>query len=126
MNNGVDDFVGNTEGVRIFRDCITIANSGSVGTAFYHSYEFVASDHVTALKSPAMNRYVCMFIVTVLKSLREKYSFNREINESRINREQIILPADSSGNPDWQFMTRYMIQTEQILLARYLSHVADS
>ena len=126
MNNGVDDFVGNTEGVRIFRDCITIANSGSVGTAFYHSYEFVASDHVTALKSAAMNRYICMFIVTALKSLREKYSFNREINESRINREQIILPADSSGNPDWQFMTQYMIHTEQILLARYLSHIADS
>ena len=123
MNNGVDDFVGNTEGVRIFRDCITIANSGSVGTAFYHGYEFVASDHVTALKSPNMNKYICMFIVTTLKSLHEKYSFNREINDVRINREQIMLPANDSGDPDWQFMEDYMRQTEQTLLRKYISHI---
>ena len=123
MNNGVDDFVGNTEGVRIFRDCITIANSGSVGTAFYHGYEFVASDHVTALKSPNMNKYICMFIVTTLKSLHEKYSFNREINDVRINREQIMLPANDSGDPDWQFMEQYMRQTEQTLLRKYISHI---
>ena len=30
MNNGIDDFVGNEKRVRIFEDCLTIANSGSV------------------------------------------------------------------------------------------------
>ena len=51
MNNGVDDFIGNDDGVRIFDNCLTIANSGSVGSSFYHPYNFVASDHVTHLKN---------------------------------------------------------------------------
>lgn len=121
MNNGVDDFIGNTEGVRTFRDCITIANSGSVGSAFYHGYEFVASDHVTALKSPDMDKYTYMFITAATGRFREKYSFNREINDPRINRERIMLPADSSGNPDYHFMAEYMRALEARLLSQYLS-----
>ena len=120
MNNGVDDFVDNTDGVRRFSDCITIANSGSVGSAFYHSYEFIASDHVTALKAPGMSRHVYMFIAAAAGRLREKYSFNREINESRINRERIMLPVDSSGNPDYSFMAGYMRSLETRLLTRWL------
>jgi type I restriction enzyme M protein len=34
-NNGIDNFIGNKTGVRIFSDCLTIANSGSVGSSFY-------------------------------------------------------------------------------------------
>ena len=45
--NGVDSFIGNEDDVRIFENCITLANSGSVGSVFYHPYDFVASDHVT-------------------------------------------------------------------------------
>lgn len=57
MNNGVDNFVSNEHGVRKFSDCLTLANSGSVGKTFYRSYEFVASDHVTALQSHRLNKY---------------------------------------------------------------------
>lgn len=39
LNNGVDGFIGNEGSIRIFDDCITIANSGSVGSAFFHQYE---------------------------------------------------------------------------------------
>ena len=124
MNNGVDDFIGNTEGVRKFKDCMTIANSGSVGKAFFHDYEFIASDHVTTLKAQYMNKYIYMFIATVAQRLEEKYSFNREINEARINREKIMLPVDESGQPDWKFMTQYMKAIEYERLLRYLKNRA--
>jgi len=41
MNNGCDGFLGNQKGVRKFRNCLTIANSGSVGSVFYHDYQFI-------------------------------------------------------------------------------------
>ena len=41
-NNGIDDYVKATAGTRSFSDCISLANSGSVGTAFYEPFEFVA------------------------------------------------------------------------------------
>lgn len=108
LNNGVDNFISNTKNVRNFENCLTIANSGSVGATFYHRYSFVASDHVTHLKNENMNMYVYLFIITLLNRLSEKYNFNREINDKRISREKIILPVDSLGNPDHDYMTQYI------------------
>ena len=81
INNGVDAFIGNGGKVRKFEECLTLANSGSVGKTFYHSYEFIASDHVTSLKSDKLNKYSYLFIATIVQRLEEKYSFNREIND---------------------------------------------
>ncbi|HHO1470110.1 TPA: restriction endonuclease subunit S, partial [Staphylococcus aureus] len=46
INNGLDNFISNSEKIRVFDNCLTIANSGSVGSTFYHTYRFIASDHV--------------------------------------------------------------------------------
>lgn len=91
MNNGVDAFIGNDGHIRKYKNCITLANSGSVGTAFYHCYEFIASDHVTALQSSKLNKYSYLFVATMVSRLQGKYSFNREINDLRINREKVLF-----------------------------------
>lgn len=121
--NGVDNYVGNTRGVRIFSDCMTIANSGSVGVCFYQPFEFVASDHVTKLANEKFDRYVYLFMITVTRRLGEKYSFNREINDTRIQKERIMLPVDIRGNPDLQFMARYIQEHETKMISRYESHL---
>lgn len=111
-NNGVDAFIGNNTGVRKFEDVLTLANSGSVGSTFYQQFEFVASDHVTALKSKNADKYAYLFLSTVVKRLEEKYSFNREINDTRIKREKLILPADKEGNPNFQYMSDFVKKLE--------------
>ena len=111
-NNGVDGFIGNNAGVREFENVLTLANSGSVGSTFYQQFEFVASDHVTALKSENADKYAYLFLSSVVKRLEEKYSFNREINDTRIKREKIILPADKNGNPDFQYMSDFVKKLE--------------
>lgn len=119
--NGVDNFINNhTNNVRRFDHCITIANSGSVGAAFYHPYSFIASDHVTILKNNKATRYSYLFIVTALSKLGEKYAFNREMNDRRIKREKIILPVDSNNQPDWQYMEKYMKELEIQKVAQWL------
>ena len=119
INNGVDAFIGNTGRVRKCGNCITIANSGSVGKTFFHDYEFIASDHVTILKSSYMNKYSYLFVATIAQELQKKYSFNREINETRINREKIMLPVNDRGTPDYEFMEEYMKAIEQEMLRAY-------
>ena len=47
LNNGVSNFIDNKEKGRVFSNCLTIANSGSVGVCFFQPYTFVASDHLT-------------------------------------------------------------------------------
>ena len=116
LNNGVDGFVGNEGSVRKFEDCITIANSGSVGSAFFHQYEFVASDHVTQLKRKGLDKYAYLFMVPIINRLSEKYSFNREINDERIKREKILLPINDKGEIDFDFMSSFMQQVEADIL----------
>lgn len=116
MNNGVDNFISNSKGVRIFSNCITIANSGSVGSSFYHPYKFIASDHVTHLKNESMNIFVYLFIASITNRLSDKYNFNREINDKRISRETILLPINEQGKPDYDFMEQYI---RNIVITKY-------
>ena len=125
VNNGVDNFIGNKDGIRIFNDCITLANSGSVGTAFYHPYSFVASDHVTKLKNAKFTKYIYLFIAAIANRLSEKYSFNREINDKRLGREKIMLPVDDNDQPDYAFMEAYMKGVEKRLLSQYKTYLTQ-
>lgn len=122
-NNGVDAFIGNNIGVRKFEDVLTLANSGSVGSTFYQQFEFVASDHVTALKSENADKYANLFLSTVVKRLEEKYSFNREINDTRIKREKVILPADKEGNPDFHYMSDFVKKLELDKVQEVLEYI---
>ena len=125
-NNGVDNFIGNSKGIRIFENCLTLANSGSVGSTFFHHYTFVASDHVTALILEKPNKYIYLFLSGIIRRLEEKYSFNREINDKRIQREKILLPVNSDGLPDWQFMEDFMKQIERDKIAAVLNYYNNS
>lgn len=123
MNNGVDNFISNKENVRIFNNCLTVANSGSVGSCFFHHYEFVASDHVTSLNLEEGDKYTYLFMASIIKRLEEKYSFNREINDKRIRKEKIILPADEKGNPNYEYMRIFMQQLEKENLSKVLEYI---
>ena len=124
-SNGIDGFLGNESGVRRFENCLTLANSGSVGSAFFHSYEFVASDHITKLKREGLDKYAYLFMIPIINRLSEKYGFNREINDERIKREKIILPANEDGQPDFAFMSSFMQQIEKDILGTTLRYFAD-
>ena len=126
LNNGVDNFISNTEKVRIFSDCISLANSGSVGSSFYEPFPFVASDHITHLKNEKYNKYHYLFIASILNRLSQKYNFNREINDNRISREKIMLPVDVAGNLDLDFMEQYIKERESQLIQKYKDFIGKN
>lgn len=122
-NNGLDGFIGNNEGVRKFENCLTIANSGSVGSTFFQPFEFIASDHVTKLKNKKYSKYVYQFLSVITNRLAEKYSFNREINDKRIRREKILLPVNKKGGPDFEFMESFMRHKEKEKFDEYNNYL---
>lgn len=121
--NGVDNFISNKNGVRIFSNCISIANSGSVGASFYHPYNFVASDHITHLKNEELNEFIYLFIATLTNRFSDKYNFNREINDLRISREKILLPINSEDTPDYAYMEQYIINMKHKKIKQYLDYL---
>ena len=123
INNGVNNFIGNDEKVRKYANNLSLANSGSVGSCFYHKYEYIASDHITALTSEYADEYVYKFMSTIISRLEEKYSFNREINDKRISREKLFLPIDKNGEPHWKYMSNFVKKLEKENIEKTLNHI---
>lgn len=120
-NNGVDGFIEASPGTRVFGDCISLANSGSVGSAFYEPFDFVASDHVTHLQGSHFTEWRYLFLATVLEMQRTNYNFNREINDSRIRKMQVMLPVTSDGKPDYTYMEQY---AKNVMLRKYQQYLS--
>lgn len=111
-NNGVDNYILPPNYMKIYKNALTLSNSGSVGYCFYHSYKFVASDHCTVIqikdKKNKLNNYISLFLKPIIESMKSKYNFAREINNERLKKEKILLPTTKSKIPDWDFMENYI------------------
>lgn len=113
LNNGVDGFIEEAAGTRAFEDCLSIANSGSVGTVFYEPFRYVASDHVTSLKREGASRQLYLFIATSASKQAVNFNFNREINDARIRKLRLMLPVNEDGQPDCESMEASVKERER-------------
>lgn len=121
LKNGVDNFITPPDGMIIYKNCLTLSNSGSVGYLFYHDYEFVASDHVTVIwlnekSGMKLNKYIAIFLKPIFEKIKYRYNFGREISNYRIENEKLFLPVDKDNNPDWSFMESYVNSIENKVL----------
>jgi hypothetical protein len=111
-NNGIDNYILPHEKMKIYKNKMTLSNSGSVGYCFFHNYNFAASDHVTVIdikdKKVKLNIYVALFVKPIIQAMKYKYNFGREISNKRLKKETIKLPVGKNRKPDWQFMENYI------------------
>ena len=97
---------------KIFKggEYITISNDGSVGHAFYQPLDFTCSHSVAPvkLKNAKMNKYIAMFLCSVIGIERYRWNYGRKWRPIKMRKSKIKLPVDINGNPDWQFMENYI------------------
>lgn len=85
-------------------------DSATVGSCFYQPLKFSASDHVEKLTPKfSMNVYNALFIQSIINMEQYRYGYGRKFAQKRIKNTKIMLPIDSQGEPDWQFMEDYII-----------------
>ncbi len=111
-NNGIDNYISPPIEMTVYQNAMSINNSGSVGYVFYHNYSFVSSDHCTTFwikdESVNLNVYLAIFLRPIIEAFGVKYNFAREISDSRLAKEDIILPVNKQGLPDWEYMESYI------------------
>ena len=107
-NNGVRDKIGNE--IKFEANCITVNYNGSVGEAFYQCEPFWASDDVNVLflKEHQLNKYIGLFLCTLIKMEKYKYSYGRKWNLDQMRKSCLRIPVDKQGKPDWDFMEQYI------------------
>lgn len=103
-NNGVGSFYNfyTEEG-----EVLTV-DSAVLGYCSYQPYNFSASDHVEKLIPKfKMNKYVAMFLVTIINQEQYRYNYGRKCSQERMKKGSIKLPSKNE-NPDWEFMENYI------------------
>ena len=116
-NNGVTAWVNNTN-ESLDSNVLGVNYNGSVCETFFHPYECIFSDDVKRLhlKSGVDSKYIMLFLKTIILQQKCKYEYGYKFNEQRMLRQTILLPVDSSGNPDWHFMEMFMRKLETQML----------
>ena len=91
-------------------NCITVNYNGSVGEAFYQAEPFWASDDVNILYADGweMNKYNALFIVTVIKANRYRFSYGRKWTLEKMKDTILKLPQSEEGTPDFVYMEDYI------------------
>lgn len=108
-NNGVSSFISYDDfhnDKKIFQNKITVDMFCNV---FFHNYKYFSDDNIHTLipKYTNDNPYTSLFIATILRQLKYKFNFGRQLRLSKINKECIKLP-NKNGQPDFEFMEDYI------------------
>ena len=96
----------------------TLYKSGTItvdmfGQAYYQpeNYFVTAHGHVNVLLPLgfSLNKYTGTFVASIIqKKLTGKYGFSEMCTKKALKAEFINLPANHSGNPNWELMEEYM------------------
>ena len=92
-------------------NCITVNYNGSVGEAFYQDKPFWASDDVNVLYAKEwwkMNKYNALFIATVIKANKYRFSYGRKWTLEKMKDSVIKLQSKIDGTPDFEAMEKYI------------------
>lgn len=107
-NNGVTAF---TSSANTSEDCnvLGVNYNGSVVENFYHPYTCLFSDDVKRFRTKQVtgNKYIYLFLKTVILQQKEKYTYGYKFNEQRMRKQMLLLPVNEAGQPDYEYMEEY-------------------
>lgn len=113
-NNGIGGYTNyeNTE----LGNVITFSDTTNADSIFYQENDFVGYSHVQVLKpikyNEKWNKESLLFFTTVFKKKAKLMNFDYVNKFTRDDALKIIvkLPVDINGEPDWEYMERYVKQ----------------
>ncbi len=106
-NNAVRDSINAS--AQHMGNCITVNYNGSVGEAFYQSEPFWATDDINILdlKNYEMNENIGLFLCTIIKQNKYKFSYGRKWTLEQMKNTIILLPS-TNGRPDYEYMDLFI------------------
>ncbi len=87
-------------------------------SVFYHDYQYFSDDNIHTLSFLDKdfevyyeNKFVNLFLVTILKELQGKFDYGRQVRLKRFEEEIISLPFKKVSDkdiPDFEFMENFI------------------
>lgn len=111
FNNGVVAYIDASKYELLKGNCILVG--GKTFTLTYQKDDFVSNDShnftLTLINEKYANELIYLFLLTSLRcSLTEKYSWGDAVTAEKMLAEDLLLPADDSGEPNWIYMEEFI------------------
>ncbi len=119
--NGITNYISNVN-ESLDKNVLGVNYDGSIAEAFYHQYYCLFSDSVKRfhLKYHPDNKYVLLFMKTIILQQKPKYNYGYKFNGTRMKRQIIMLPITNTGEPDYEYMEQYM---KNLMIKKYQSYL---
>ena len=122
INNGITAYISNNKYMHP-AGSITVTYNGSVGQSFLQDKDFWASDDVNVLYSKYnISKEAKLYLITSLKKLSVKYSYNFKWTKEKMNNDTIALPVTNNQKPDWKYMERYIKAIEKLTIKNVVDY----
>jgi len=125
-NNGVFDFYQKVHH-KNYRELNNFISVSFLGSVFYHSYtaSLDMKIHAIQLTNKELNNYLAEFIVLCLKRTTAIFSYGDQLSSSDLPKKKILLPINSKGEPDFEFMEQFMHYKEHEKLDKFQKYVSE-
>ena len=96
-------------------NCLAVTNNGSVGHIYYQLQMFTCSHDITPLylKNYVLTKELAHFLIPLLQKSGESFEYGKKWRPKRMRKSKLMLPVDSQGQLNWQFMEDYIKQEQK-------------
>ena len=108
VNNGVVGYYDSThKNYKVYNNFISV---NFLGNAFYqeNNASLDMKVHCLKLKNKELNKYLGLFLITIINKLTSSYSYTSQLSSTSITQLQLLLPVTPEGAPDFDYMENYM------------------
>lgn len=122
-NNGVTGFVSNDNASNDSNVLGVNYNGNGMCIGFYHPYECIFSDDVKRfhLKKYKDNKFVLLFFKMIILQQKSKFGYLYKFNAERMAKQRLLVPLNSDGEPDYEYMKQYI---KNMMLKKYQQYLA--
>ena len=120
INNGVSDCVDECGVEPFMAGTITLALGGSIGSCFIQEKPYYTGQNVGVIELPTFvtDKAKVYFVGVLQKECKAQFTaFANEINRYLKTTLSVSLPVTSNGQPDWDFMDKYIHAIEKVAIA---------
>lgn len=115
LHNGITRYCSNSDKL-IKGNCITIHHEWKdFYCSFYQDRDFITDGMIYRLENKHLNRNNGLFICTILNKTRANLKSDKHCGLKSIT---IDLPSDKFGEPDWEFMEKYISEREREIVIK--------
>ncbi len=119
-NNGYDSFICQQDDKYSIDQSNVITIGLDTQTVFYQPNKFYTGQNIQILKNKHLNKEIAQFLIPLIRRQMEKFSWGGNgATLTRLRRSKLLVPINSKGEADYEFMEAFMRLKKQEKIQEY-------